>query len=269
MMTFPLVDLVPKKETNVLDFLQEHPEYDGRNVIVGILDTGIDPGAHGIRYMSDGVTPKLIDIVDCSGSGDVDMSTLVEATWVDGGEGEGSKGGFWKAQGLKRTLKLSSDWNMLPFPESKENEATSEKHEEKTEKTVQIRIGLGRAYDLFPASLVARVKKERGKIFSEHVDLFVAKVRADLADWKEQCGKKPTQEQIRTRDDLQARLDVLLASKEWDDPGPLYDCVVFYDGQDFRAVIDVNETGDLCNYKPITSFSKEFQFGTFGTADQL
>eukprot|EP00429_Kryptoperidinium_foliaceum_P031766 CAMPEP_0176155080 /NCGR_PEP_ID=MMETSP0120_2-20121206/79236_1 /TAXON_ID=160619 /ORGANISM="Kryptoperidinium foliaceum, Strain CCMP 1326" /LENGTH=55 /DNA_ID=CAMNT_0017492205 /DNA_START=43 /DNA_END=207 /DNA_ORIENTATION=- len=52
--SFPSVDLVPKKESNAFDFLQAHPEYDGRNVLIGILDTGIDPGASGIATMEDG-----------------------------------------------------------------------------------------------------------------------------------------------------------------------------------------------------------------------
>ena len=38
---------------------------------VGILDTGVDPGAAGMG--------NLVDVVDCTGSGDVDVSTEARA----------------------------------------------------------------------------------------------------------------------------------------------------------------------------------------------
>ena len=37
---FPIVDLVPKKETQVLDFLAENEDSDGRGVVIAILDDG-------------------------------------------------------------------------------------------------------------------------------------------------------------------------------------------------------------------------------------
>ena len=67
--------LMPLRELGVTRFLSRFPEYDGRGVIIAIIDTGIDAGLAGLQETSSGVT-KVLDLRDFSGEGAVDLSRV-------------------------------------------------------------------------------------------------------------------------------------------------------------------------------------------------
>ena len=69
---------MPLASTGVSDFLQSHPTFDGRGVLIAILDTGIDPGIPGLSRTSTG-TPKLLDLRDFSDEGAVPLRRITPA----------------------------------------------------------------------------------------------------------------------------------------------------------------------------------------------
>ncbi len=125
---------LPKGDLKVPEFLAAHPEYDGRGVVVAILDTGVDPGHPRLAKTSTG-EDKILDLLDATDDGIVDTSQPVEAK--DG-----------KAVGLTgRVLTLG-------------NHLVAGK-----------RAGLGRidARDVLPSDLVERVKAKRRTRHAEAV----------------------------------------------------------------------------------------------------
>tara|TARA_Y100001934_G_scaffold270920_1_gene356603 strand:+ start:1851 stop:5675 length:3825 start_codon:yes stop_codon:yes gene_type:complete len=232
---FPTRGLMPKEEVGALRFLKAHPEYDGRGVVVAIFDTGVDPGAEGLQTTSDG-KPKIVDIVDGSGSGDVDTSTVVK-----------SKDG--KITGLSgRELKLDPKWKP---------------------KDDEFRVGIKRAFELYPRNLVTRVKAKRRKDWDKRQRALMTREKRRLSDFDER-NPKPNKAQKKQRAELVERVNQLKSlQSKYDDPGPIYDCVVFNDGKVWRAVIDTDEDGDLTDEKAMTDFKTEREYSTFSRLDLL
>jgi hypothetical protein len=69
---------MPLGSTGVDRFLRTHADFDGRGVLIGILDTGIDPSIPGLLTTTTG-SPKVLDVRDFSGEGAVPLSRITPA----------------------------------------------------------------------------------------------------------------------------------------------------------------------------------------------
>jgi subtilisin family serine protease len=67
--------LMPLASAGVLEFRAVHPTFDGRGVLLAILDSGVDPGVLGLQATTTGA-PKLLDLRNFSGEGDVVLAPV-------------------------------------------------------------------------------------------------------------------------------------------------------------------------------------------------
>uniref|UniRef100_A0A914QBJ6 Peptidase S8/S53 domain-containing protein n=1 Tax=Panagrolaimus davidi TaxID=227884 RepID=A0A914QBJ6_9BILA len=66
---------IAKNPTQQPQFLKKYPNFDGRGVIIGIIDSCIDVSLPGLQKTSTGL-PKIIDCIDLTGNGFVNTSTI-------------------------------------------------------------------------------------------------------------------------------------------------------------------------------------------------
>jgi subtilisin family serine protease len=67
---------LPRDATGTVAFLAEQPRWDGRGVLLGILDSGLDAGVPGFDSTTAG-RPKVVDLRDFSGEGAIALSAPV------------------------------------------------------------------------------------------------------------------------------------------------------------------------------------------------
>lgn len=230
--------LIPKRETGVLEFLEKHPSYDGRGTIIAILDTGVDPAAAGLATTTTGER-KIVDIIDASGSGDVDTSTVLE---IKDGKLDGLSG---------RPLTLP---NGITNP------------------TGKFHLGLKSGAELFHGrGVIQRVKSVRAAKWQRKQDqVLIERLRAQrLAKKKGErkaFEKAPGDRDLKEQDEV-AREELLeQLEKGWlgSDPGPIYDCVLWSDGKHWNVIVDTDEDGDLAEEKILQPFGVKGDYASFG-----
>ena len=239
--------MLPKSDTESLQFIKdsisEHGNkekkmvYDGRDIIVGILDTGVDPIAIGLNSKTTTGKQKVIDIIDCTGSGDVAMSKPITAIpFLDMAVIIKAPSG--------REITVNKNW---------------------VNPTNQYRLGQKRAYELYPKALKERVVEERKKKLLSRHHMIESNLQRNLID--AQSDKSTTSESI---DDLKEQLSQLtkMLEKE-EDVGPVYDCIVYHDGVNWQAAVDTSELGDFSSASSMCDYRIKYEYGTFSEMDSL
>eukprot|EP00585_Thalassiosira_rotula_P001363 CAMPEP_0196147344 /NCGR_PEP_ID=MMETSP0910-20130528/25203_1 /TAXON_ID=49265 /ORGANISM="Thalassiosira rotula, Strain GSO102" /LENGTH=1458 /DNA_ID=CAMNT_0041409743 /DNA_START=91 /DNA_END=4467 /DNA_ORIENTATION=- len=260
---------IPKEETGIYDLYDEYPKSDGSGVKICIMDTGCDLNAAGLNgTTSDGITPKYIDFLDCTGDGDVVMNeTVVPFDYATSNK---------TVEGLSGRNITVGEW---------------------AENVGALKLGAVRLYELLPYGVRKRLKRERKEAFMVKHRALISETQktldglnglndappseksdADGDDAKKEAAKKVESE----KKELKLLLEQLKAIMDsYEDYGPLMDLIMFKDmgeaekdngddGDDgvWKAVIDLEADGNLVDATPMAPFGHARQIGelAFGSA---
>ncbi|XP_048229293.1 tripeptidyl-peptidase 2 isoform X2 [Ricinus communis] len=236
-----LASLMPKKEIGADRFIENHPQFDGRGAIIAIFDSGVDPAAAGLQVTTAG-KPKILDVIDCTGSGDVDTSKVVKAD---------ADGCICGASGA--SLVVNSSWK----------NPSGEWH-----------VGYKLVYELFTDTLTSRLKNERKKKWDEKNQEEIAKAVKHLDEFNQKHSNPDDVTLKKVKEDLQSRIDLLRQQADsYGDKGPVIDAVVWHDGELWRAALDTQsleddpDCGKLTDFVPLTNYRTERKFGVFSKLD--
>ncbi|HHJ52515.1 MAG TPA: hypothetical protein ENJ89_04920, partial [Caldithrix abyssi] len=94
------------EKTGAAEFIRKHPSYNGKGVVILVLDTGVDMGTPGLTSLPDG-SPKVIDAQDFSGEGDVALEKATTGTDQEGRYLQNEDG--FRLHGLDRLTEAPQD----------------------------------------------------------------------------------------------------------------------------------------------------------------
>ncbi|XP_050313767.1 tripeptidyl-peptidase 2 isoform X2 [Anthonomus grandis grandis] len=235
---FPISGLLPKNETGAASFLTKYPTYDGRGIVIAILDSGVDPGAPGLQKTSDGKI-KVIERFDCSGCGDVDTKTIVEPD--DEGYITGLTG---------RKMRIPNNWN---------------------NPSGTFRIGVKNAFDLYPERLRDRVKGEyKKKNWKEGQRNVLSNLWRDLSQLEDKQKKTLNETEKLLKEDCEAKVEFLNnLDKKYCDNGPVFDCILYNDGSKWMCCVNVSSENDLSKCPLLGEYSVTHEYLPLTKIDNL
>lgn len=241
---------IPKEETKVYDLFEKYPNADGKGIKIAILDTGCDLRAAGLNgTTSDGVTPKYIDFLDCTGDGDILMDKSIDFDYTTNQTVKGVLG---------RNITLGA-W---------------------AKDITKLKQGAVRLYDLLPRSVERRVKRERK-------EAFVAKHQALISDIQSKLDNLPENEKVGVEEvedgdtkikkekigiekkEMRLLLSELkdMTGDSYKDYGPVLDIIMFEEDGIWKAVLD--GIGDVSKSIPMAPFKHKRQTSNLGFGSEV
>jgi tripeptidyl-peptidase II len=292
---FPFEGAMPRREIGATRWLQEiRPDADGRGAVIAIFDTGVDPGAPGLQVTPDG-RPKILDVVDATGCGDVRMAKAAAAP------GASAAANAAASSSRATTTPATADPHLITGASGRPLRVNPAWDNPSGE----WRVGQFFLFDVLPGGVVSRLKAARRKRWAEPHARSLAAAAAALASHDAAAGSSPSPVQQRRRAELEAQLQQLKDADKrlggGDDPGPIVDAVSWQDSKAvWRAAFDTTDAhaewsssssgasssgaasseaagekaagesplpGSLASFAPLAAYRLERQHGTFSLAD--
>jgi len=249
--------LLPKDATGVSSFLASHAEQDGRGITIAVLDTGVDPGAAGLRLTSDGRV-KVVDIIDCTSSGDVPLS----------GRGVLSADGRHLTGVTGRQLTLTDEMLALAAAGA----AAPADGSAPAAGAGEWRLGVASAARLFPKPLATRIRTERAvgwaTVHREKLTDVSRRKTAHAAKAVPSGGGADAKAHKLLTEEL-AAAEELLTQADRPTSAAVYDVLAFWDGAHWRVVVDTSEVGDLSACSVLENYRVAQRYASFGERERI